>query len=73
VPFDLSIVGFDDAPMSSRIWPTLTTVKLPIRDMGRMAAEKLLARSRGLDPAKLEQPEVIPTLIARDSSAPPRR
>ena len=73
VPFDLSIVGFDDAPMSSRIWPTLTTVKLPIRDMGRMAAEKLLAKSRGLDPAKLDQPVVIPALIARDSSAPPRR
>lgn len=73
VPFDLSIVGFDDAPMSSRIWPTLTTVKLPIRDMGRMAAEKLLAKSRGLDPAKLDQPEVIPALVSRDSSAPPRR
>ncbi len=73
VPFDLSIVGFDDAPMSSRIWPTLTTVRLPIRDMGRMAAEKLLARSRGLDPAKLDQPEVRPTLGARDPTAPPRR
>ena len=38
VPCDLSIVGFDDLPMASRVWPNLTTVRLPIRDMGRMAA-----------------------------------
>lgn len=73
IPADLSVVGFDDVPMASRVWPNLTTVRLPIRDMGRMAAEKLLARSRGLDPAKLEQPEVRPALVDRDSSAPPRQ
>ncbi len=72
VPFDLSIVGFDDLPMASRVWPNLTTVRLPIRDMGRMAAEKLTARSRGLDPAALNQPEVIPSLVVRDSCAPPK-
>jgi LacI family transcriptional regulator len=47
-------------------------VRLPIRDMGRMAAEKLTARSRGLDPLTLEQPVVRPSLVARQSSAPPR-
>jgi len=72
VPFDLSIVGFDDLPMASRVWPNLTTVRLPIRDMGRMAAEKLTAGLRGLDPATLEQPEVDPSLVVRDSTAPPR-
>lgn len=72
VPFDLSIVGFDDLPMASRVWPNLTTVRLPIRDMGRMAAEKLTASLRGLDPAALEQPEVSPSLVVRDSTAPPR-
>src|SRR5690606_27419929 len=72
IPADLSVVGFDDVPMASRVWPNLTTVRLPIRDMGRMAAEKLLARSRGLDPAKLDPPEARPALVARDSSAPPR-
>lgn len=72
VPGDLSIVGFDDLPMASRVWPNLTTVRLPIRDMGRMAAEKLTARSRGLDPATLAQPEVIPSLVVRQSTAEPR-
>lgn len=73
VPEDLSIVGFDDLPMASRVWPNLTTVRLPIRDMGRMAAEKLTARSRGLDPATLVQPEVDPSLVVRDSTAAPGR
>lgn len=73
VPFDLSIVGFDDLPMASRVWPNLTTVRLPVRDMGRMAAEKLTARSRGLEPSMLEQPEIKPSLVVRDSAAPPRR
>ena len=71
VPRQLSIVGFDDLPMASRVWPNLTTVRLPIRDMGRMAAEKLTATSRGLDPAKLTQPEVSPSLVVRESSGPP--
>lgn len=73
VPRELSIVGFDDLPMASRVWPNLTTVRLPIRDMGRMAAEKLTARSRGLDPATLVQPEVDPSLVVRDSTAAPGR
>ena len=72
VPRDLSIVGFDDLPMASRVWPNLTTVRLPIRDMGRMAAEKLTAGLRGLDPAALAQPEVDPFLVVRDSTAAPR-
>lgn len=69
LPRDLSIVGFDDLPMAARAWPNLTSVRLPIRDMGRMAAEKLLAPMRGLDPAKLKQPEVRPALVARKSAA----
>jgi len=72
VPGDLSIVGFDDLPMASRVWPNLTTVRLPIRDMGRMAAEKLTAGLRGLDVATMIQPEVDPSLVVRDSTAAPR-
>jgi len=72
VPGDLSIVGFDDLPMASRVWPNLTTVRLPIRDMGRMAAEKLTAGLRGLNAATMGQPEVDPFLVIRGSTAAPR-
>jgi LacI family transcriptional regulator len=68
IPRDLSVVGYDDLPMASRVWPNLTTVRLPIRDMGRMAAERLLAPMRGLDPTALDQPEVLPSLVVRDSA-----
>lgn len=70
LPRDLSIVGFDDLPMAARVWPNLSSVRLPIRDMGRMAAEKLLAPMRGIDPAQLEQPEIRPALIVRKSALP---
>ncbi|MDQ8029459.1 MAG: substrate-binding domain-containing protein, partial [Brevundimonas sp.] len=59
--------------MASRVWPNLTTVRLPIRDMGRMAAEKLTAGIRGLDPATLAQPVVDPSLIVRESTSGPKR
>jgi LacI family transcriptional regulator len=49
IPGDLSVVGFDDTPTSRHIWPSLTTVRQPCRDMGRIAAEQLLASIR--DPA----------------------
>lgn len=68
LPNDLSVVGYDDLPMAARVWPNLTSVRLPIRDMGRMAAEKLLAPMRGLDPRTLAQPEVRPTLVVRKSA-----
>ena len=42
IPDDVSIVGFDDTPISSRIWPPMTTVRSPIRDVGRVAALRLI-------------------------------
>jgi LacI family transcriptional regulator len=42
VPRDLSVFGFDDSPVSRQIWPSLTTVRQPLREMGRMATAQLL-------------------------------
>jgi LacI family transcriptional regulator len=42
VPRDLSVCGFDDTPMSRQIFPPLTTVRQPSRDMGRTAAIELM-------------------------------
>jgi LacI family transcriptional regulator len=58
VPEDLSIVGFDDTPMASRIWPPLTTVRLPIRDMGKAAAA-LLVHEHGESSPVAFTPEII--------------
>jgi LacI family transcriptional regulator len=42
IPEDLSIVGFDNAPISRYMYPPLATVDYPIGDMGRMAARWVL-------------------------------
>lgn len=71
VPSDLSVVGFDDAPMASRIRPPLTTVLLPIRDMGRMAAEMLIANRNRTDAGAVKTASFVPVLVVRASTAPP--
>jgi LacI family transcriptional regulator len=42
LPDELSIIGFDDSPTASHLWPPLTTVRWPIYAMGQLAAQKLL-------------------------------
>jgi LacI family transcriptional regulator len=71
VPDDLSIVGFDDSSIATRIWPMLTTVRLPIEYMGRTAAQLLISQH---DRASMEPPaatSVMPRLIVRSSTAAP--
>jgi LacI family transcriptional regulator len=67
VPRDLSVVGFDDFQIASRVWPPLTTIRSPTRDIGRMAAEKLIGREREVpkDSAPLQ-----PQLVVRESTGP---
>ncbi len=70
VPEDLSIVGFDDLPISRWVSPPLTTVRQPLAEMGRTAAEMLLTM---IDRHELygRQVELATELIIRASTAPP--
>ena len=43
-PEDVSVVGFDDLDYASVIEPPLTTMRQPRAELGRLAAEDLLAR-----------------------------
>ncbi len=68
VPEDLSVVGFDDIPLARQIWPSLTTIRQPIREMADKAAELLLLQMRG---EVMEELHTIPsTLVIRDSTGP---
>ncbi|MPY81513.1 MAG: substrate-binding domain-containing protein, partial [Actinophytocola sp.] len=42
VPRDISVAGFDDVVGARDTWPPLTTVRLPLQDMGHRAAELAL-------------------------------
>lgn len=72
VPRDVSLVAFDDMPWMSMVVPAITTVRQPIAEMARGAAELALRRLReGHDGA----PSTIvfrTQLIERDSVGPPR-
>jgi LacI family transcriptional regulator len=46
VPTNLTIVGFDDTPLATTIWPALTTVRQPVAAMGGKAMELLLEEIR---------------------------
>lgn len=70
VPEDVSVVGFDDVHAAAFHNPPLTTIRQPLFQMGRLAAEHLLRRiSSG--PSTLFPTEVIvePELIVRQSTA----
>ena len=69
VPTDLSVIGFDDADPAARL--QLTTIGHPHRRKGEFAATALLDLLAGRRPPPRQ---VLPTsLVARSSTAPPRR
>jgi LacI family transcriptional regulator len=70
-PEDVSIVGFNDMPFVARLRPALTSVRVPQREIGQVAAELLLERLSGDDEAASEI-LLDATLIVRDSTASPR-
>jgi len=71
IPDDLSVIGFDDTPTARQIWPSLTTVRQPCREMGRIAAEQLLAAIR--DPGAGQLVHVPYELKLRRSTGPAPR
>ncbi len=67
VPQDVSIIGFDDVPISKMCNPKLTTIRQPAQEMGKQAARLLFDLMD--DQSMLPQPVVLPTeLIVRDST-----
>lgn len=42
LPGQLSIAGFDDAPIASMMWPQLATVRQPVRQIARIAADLII-------------------------------
>jgi LacI family transcriptional regulator len=65
IPFDVSLVGFDDQFLSAYTLPPLTTVRQPSIEMGQAAAEGLLRLLRGEAP---ELPHFPADLVIRKSA-----
>lgn len=71
VPEDVSVVGFDDIQSAAFQNPGLTTVRQPLREMGKIAAETLLHRIAGHGAAASTitvQPELVVRGTTRQAS-----
>jgi LacI family transcriptional regulator len=69
IPEDISIVGFDDIPQASVVYPKLTTVRQPLEQMGRVAVKMLLEQIE--NPGRPPRRVTLATqLVIRDSCAP---
>lgn len=73
VPHDVSVVGFDDIQSAAFQNPSLTTVRQPLRRMGRLAAETLIRRiNDGSElPTEGQTVYVDPELVVRESTSGP--
>jgi DNA-binding LacI/PurR family transcriptional regulator len=71
VPQDVSVIGIDNVFLSMLMHPAMTSVRVPVPEMAQVMVERVM--SRLADPAIPTSEFVFPpTLVARDSVAPPR-
>ena len=68
VPGEISICGFDDTTIATQVWPPLTTIHQPVREMGRRATDELFLRVLNRGEARMV--EVDYQMRIRASTAP---
>jgi LacI family transcriptional regulator len=71
VPDAMSVTGFDDMEAASILVPPLTTVRVPMDEIGRTAGRQIIAHIDGDTAAQVT--ELAVDLIVRGTTAPPRR
>ena len=68
-PADVSVIGYNDNPLTGHLSPALTTIRLKIDAMGRQAAQTMVSLING---RTQEEPSlsIPPVLVVRESTAP---
>jgi len=69
IPYDLSIAGYDDAPLAQRLWPRLTTIRHPVEDVCRQATELLIDYLKD-GSMKFAPDSIHSELVVRESTGP---
>lgn len=69
VPSQLSVAGFDDATIATKLWPRLTTVKQPVEQMAAYAVKKLLSVINKKDADRIKA-DFECEIIIRESTSP---
>jgi LacI family transcriptional regulator len=67
VPEDLAVVGFDDIALAREMVPPLTTVQIPLNEVGRLAARQLLDLIERDDATPTR--ETLPVRVVRRGTA----
>jgi LacI family transcriptional regulator len=72
IPDDLAVVGFDGLPEGAQFSPSLTTVIQPLRELGRLAVETVIAQIEA-EPGSIEVRNLTlaTQLVVRDSAPAP--
>ncbi|MFD3444505.1 LacI family DNA-binding transcriptional regulator [Microbacteriaceae bacterium 4G12] len=65
VPSDVSVIGFDDVVIATTSDPPLTTIRQPLEDMGRVAAETVIAVVQG---RHVDRQPILPTTLVQRAS-----
>jgi DNA-binding LacI/PurR family transcriptional regulator len=71
VPAELSVISYDDMPLAEHLVPPLTTIRMPLAELGAAAVDALIDQTLGGAPHDLVVP-TEPEVITRASSAGPR-
>jgi LacI family transcriptional regulator len=69
MPEDLSVIAYDDLPLAEYLDPPLTTIAMPLLELGATAVTAVLAQLGGQPPQDIRV-HTVPTVIERSSSRP---
>jgi LacI family transcriptional regulator len=67
VPGDLSVLTFEDVPQAAWTAPPLTTIAMPMRELGETSVDVLLGQIAGAPP-EIHQLPTEPRLVVREST-----
>ncbi|WP_026575828.1 LacI family DNA-binding transcriptional regulator [Bacillus sp. UNC438CL73TsuS30] len=67
IPHDLSVIGFDNTDLSEVVYPSLTTVKQPLRDIGHHVVDLLNQQIEG-NSRTTQRVVLLPELVIREST-----
>jgi LacI family transcriptional regulator len=70
IPGDMSVIAMDEHPIAAHTDPPMTTVAMPLAEMGTEAARMLIDALEGTAPARRLVIETPPRLIRRESTGP---
>jgi LacI family transcriptional regulator len=67
IPDEVSVVGFNDILLADRVYPSLTTVRVPLYEIGREAGRLLLSQMHG-ERGDFTVSNLLPSLVIREST-----